>query len=247
MADRIKAVLFDLGETLVSFGKIDVFNVFREAAGLSHEYFRKMDQPVENFRSYLWKNLLGIRMKLFVSDLTGNDFDSLEVLKKSGRRRGIQLSDQQWEEVSWSWYKPLSQRATFEPNLGETLKSLKDSGLILGIVSNTFVNGCSLDRHLAMQGLLDYFDIRIYSYNYNFRKPDKRIFDLAAEQINTEPANTIFVGDRIDNDVKGALKAGMIPVLKTAYTNKNKSIPKGTARIGNISQLPELIKMLNAK
>ncbi len=247
MADRIKAVLFDLGETLVCFGKVDVMNVFREAAGLSYEYFRKMNQPVENFRSYFWKNLLGIRMKLFVSNLTGNDFDSLQVLKKYGRRRGIHLSDEQWEEVSWCWYTPLIQRASFEPNLGETLKSLKESGLKLGIVSNTFVNGCSLDRHLAMQGLLDYFDIRIYSYDYTFRKPNKRIFDLAAEQINIDPANTIFVGDRIDNDVKGALKADMIPVLKTAYTNKNKTVPKDVARIDNISQLPELIETLNAK
>ena len=110
----------------------------------------------------------------------------------------------------------------FEPNLSGTLKSLKESGIKLGIVSNTFVNGCSLNRHLAIEGLLDHFDIKIYSYNYTFRKPDKRIFDLASEQINVNPANTLFVGDRVDNDVKGALKAGMIPVLKTPTQTKTK-------------------------
>ena len=246
MADKqIKAVLFDLGETLLCFGKVDVMGVFREAAEHSCAYFRKMGQPVENFRAYMWKNLLGIRLKLLLSDLTGKDFDSLALLKKYGKRRGIHLSDSEWEEVNWSWYEPLCEKASFEDGLGGTLGRLRESGLKLGIVSNTFVNGCSLDRHLEMEGLLSYFDIRVYSYNYPFRKPDRRLFDAAAEEIKVEAGSIVFVGDRIDNDVKGAMKAGMVPVLKNAYSNVNKRVPEGVCRIETIAELPELIGEIN--
>ena len=240
-------MLFDLGETLLRFDKVDVINVYREAAHHSCEYLKELGQPIDHFMSYLWRNILGMRWKLFVSSVTGNDFDSLEVLKKYGRKRGINLTDEQWEEVNWSWYEPLSKRASFEPDLGGTLEKLTQAGLKLGILSNTFVNSCSLERHLAQEGVLDYFQVRIYSYHYSFRKPDKRIFDEAARQIDVAAENTIYVGDRIDNDVKGALKAGMIPILKKAYTNRYKRTPKGVTAIDKISELPEVIDGLNTQ
>lgn len=242
---RIRAVLFDLGETLLRFDKVDVINVYREAAHHSCEYLKGLGQPVDNFRAYLWKNILGMRWKLFISSITGNDFDSLEVLKKYGRKRGIDITDEQWEEVNWSWYEPLSKRASFEVDLGETLEKLKQAGLKLGILSNTFVNKCSLERHLAQEGVLDFFQVRVYSYHYTFRKPDRRIFDEAARQIDVPVENTIYVGDRIDNDVKGALGAGMIPILKNAYTNRHKRTPKGVTAIDTISELPGVVEGLN--
>ena len=56
----------------------------------------------------------------------------------------------------------------------------------------------------------------------------------------------MFVGDRIDNDIKAAVKAGMTAVLKAAYTNAGKKSPKGVWKINQLSELPGLIEKINA-
>jgi HAD superfamily hydrolase (TIGR01662 family) len=177
--------------------------------------------------------------------VTGRDFDSLAVLRKYGTRRGFGLSAEQWQQLNWLWYEPLRQRAWVEPGLAETLAELAEAGLKLGIVSNTFVSGSTLDRHLAEEGLISFFDTRVYSCEFGLRKPNKRIFLEAARQVGAEPANIIYVGDRVNKDVKGALRAGMQPVLKNAYTNVGKKPPAGVERIDSISELPDLVGKIN--
>jgi len=139
----------------------------------------------------------------------------------------------------------LSRVAKAEPKVKETLTKLKELGLALGIVSNTFVNGSSLDKHLEQSGILDFFPVRLYSYEFDFRKPDIRIFKTAAERLGEKPENILFVGDRIDKDIKPAIKAGMTAVLKAAYTNAGKKTPKGAWKITHLAELPPLIQKIN--
>ncbi len=235
-----------MGRTVLEFGKVDVMAVFRQAAANSYDYLKELDQPVGGFRAYKLRNFLSIRLKVLISDLTRRDWDSLAALKRAGERKGIHLTDEQWRQLNWKWYEPLVPIASVEPDLAETLAKLRDTGLKLGIVSNTWVNCCSLDRHLDMEGLLDFFDVRVYSYSFNFRKPDRRIFLEAAKQVDVACANILFIGDRVDNDIRGALRAGMIPVLKTTPENKRKTLPPTATRIDKLSKLPQLIEKLNA-
>lgn len=242
----IQAVIFDLGDTLLNFGRVSAGSLFLKAGRVSYDYLKAAGQPVGGFQRYLWGNLLGIRLRSFFSGLFGNDFDSLEVLKTYGLRKKYTLTDEQWKDVNRCWYQPLKELTTVESDLVETLTSLKDSGLKLGILSNTFVNACALDAHLEDIGILDFFPIRIYSYEYKFRKPNVNIFQTAAEQIETPAANILFVGDRINKDINGALKAGMRPVLIKAYTNAGKKRPDGTIEIEKVAELPEIIKNINS-
>ncbi len=242
---QIKAVIFDLGDTLLNFGRVESGALFLKAGRISYEYMKNAGQPVCGFQRYLWGNLLGIRAQVFFSGIFGNDFDSLEVLKTYGQRKKYTLTDQQWEDVNRCWYQPLKELTSVESDILETLAKLKDAGLKLGILSNTFVNACSLDRHLEELGMLEFFPMRIYSYQYDYRKPNVKIFRAAADRIETPAENILFVGDRVNKDVNGALKAGMQPVLITAYTNSGKKRPAGTIEIDKISKLPEIIKNIN--
>ncbi len=244
---KIKAVLFDLGETLVNFGKIKAGRLFRQGARLSYDFLKSCGQPVGNFQYYRWRNLLALRIRHLLSNITKNDFNSLALLRGIGIKKGIRLDGQKWRQFAWLWYEPLSKVATTEPKIKETLTALKNSGLKLGIVSNTFVNGCSLEKHLQQIGILDFFTVRLYSYEFDFRKPDVRIFKAAAERIGETVENILYIGDRIDKDIRPAIKSGMQAALKTAYTNAGKKIPKGAWKINHLSELPDLIEKINAK
>ena len=242
---KIKAVLFDLGETLLTFGKVNKPQIYGQGAASTYDFLKSQGQPVGSFRRYYWHNLLLLRIKHWLSCITGNDFDALALLKKSGTKNGMKLSEQQWRHMVWLWYEPLSKVGKTELKTKETLTTLAKSGLKLGIVSNTFVNAYSLDKHLEQLGILNFFPVRLYSYQFDFRKPDARIFRAAAERIGEMFENILFVGDHINKDVKAAAKNGMHAVLKAAYTNAGKKTPSGVVKITKLAELPALIEKIN--
>ena len=49
---EIKAVLFDLGETLLNFGKVKTTRLFRQGAKLSYDFLKSSGQPVGGFEYY---------------------------------------------------------------------------------------------------------------------------------------------------------------------------------------------------
>lgn len=245
MTRKINAVFFDLGETILNFGKVNTARLFGHGAKLTYDYLKSLSQPVGDFKKYSRRYLSAIRWKYWLSILTGKDFNALELLKKMGLSNGFNLSEEQWRHILWLWYEPLSKVANIESNIGNTLSLLRQKGLKLGILSNTFINASALEMQLGHFGILDFFDIRLYSYRFPFRKPDLRIFKTAAEQIGEKCENIMFIGDRVNKDIKPALRAGMTAVLKKAYTNSGKKIPKDAYEIEHLAELPPLIEKLN--
>jgi HAD superfamily hydrolase (TIGR01509 family) len=241
---KIKAVYFDLGETLLTFGRVNTSILFRQSAKVTCNFLQSIGQPTGSFKIYSIKNLLALRICYWFSNIIKKDFDALSLLKKVNKK--INLSESQWQELAWLWYEPLSKMAKVEPDIIETLQSLKKLDLKLGILSNTFIHSNSLDRHLQQLNILDFFSVRVYSSQFKFRKPDVRIFKAAAERIGQAPENILFVGDLLSNDIKPALKAGMKAVLKITEINHNANIPQNAYRINRLSELPHLIKQMNS-
>jgi putative hydrolase of the HAD superfamily len=232
---EIKAVLFDLGETVLNFGKIKATRMFRQGARLSYDFLKSRGQPVGGFEYYCWRNLIALRVRHLISYITKRDFNSSALLRGIGTKKGIKLDGQQWREFAWLWYEPLSRIATVEPTIKGTFAKLEELGLRLGLLSNTFVGSHSLERHLKQIGILDFFTLRMYSYEFDFRKPDLRIFKIAVERIGEAAENILYVGDRLDKDIQPALSVGMQPVLKVAYTNTGKKLPEGIRKIKHLS------------
>jgi putative hydrolase of the HAD superfamily len=64
-------------------------------------------------------------------------------------------------------------------------------------------------RHLGMSHLLDAL---ITSEEVGVTKPDPRIFQVALQRLNAQPAETVMVGDNWQADVLGALAVGIRPL-----------------------------------
>jgi putative hydrolase of the HAD superfamily len=243
---RLRAVFFDLGDTVLEFGRVQTTRLFLKGAHLAYEFLQAKSQPVAGFPAFFLKNLFCLRWRHLVSHFSGNDFDSLELLRALGTRQGVSLSEEDWRYLTWLWYEPLSASARVEPDLRQTLAALQQRELQLGIISNTFVHGSALDRHLEQLKVKEFFQVRLYSYQFEFRKPDPRIFQEGAQQIGQDLANIMYVGDRLDKDMLPALKLGMIPTLKTARANLSKTVPAGVYAIDKLSELPDLVEKINS-
>ncbi|MBC8481048.1 MAG: HAD family hydrolase [Planctomycetes bacterium] len=243
---RIKAVIFDLGETLINFGKVNTIKFFLQGASLSYDYLKSINPDIPPYPLYAVRALLTLRFRHLLSNITGRDFDAKKVLAKVAAKHKTQLDQQQLNELVWLWYEPLSKAGKVEPDLGDTLKKLKQAGLKLGILSNTFVNASALERHLSEYIDLNLFDTKLYSYQFEYKKPDPLIFIDTADRMNLRLENIVYVGDRINKDIKPAIDLGMTAVMKKAYTNKGKKVPKEAHQISAISELIDIVQNINS-
>jgi len=237
----IRGVLFDLGDTLIDFGRLDIDRLFAEGAQLAYDYLRRLNQPLPDFSIFHRRQLRAIRYRWLISRFTGKEFNSMEILGRISREMGQNLTTRQTEELAWLWYEPLSKCAKVEEGLTGVLDELQRRSLQLAIVSNTFVPGAVLDRHLNQLGLLDYFPVRIYSCDVNYRKPNWRIFSICLEKMNLLPKEAMFVGDQLKVDIAGAKRIGMISVLKDPTGKKKHWRIRPDYRITSLKQLPEII------
>ena len=62
-------------------------------------------------------------------------------------------------------------------------------------------------------GLLDYFDPIIVSGDHGFRKPDRRLFQLALDGMAVAAQNALYVGNDMYRDIFGAREAGLATVM----------------------------------
>ena len=62
-------------------------------------------------------------------------------------------------------------------------------------------------------GLLGYFDPIVVSGDHGYRKPDRRLFQLALDGMGVPAGNTLFVGNDMYRDIYGAREAGLKTVM----------------------------------
>ena len=100
--------------------------------------------------------------------------------------------------------------AVLSPGATETLVALRGRGLKTGIVTNgsAVVQNGKIDA----TGLRPLLDIVLVSEAEGLRKPDRRIFELALQRLNLTAHEVIFVGDNPAADVDGARAAGLLAV-----------------------------------
>ncbi len=240
----IRAALFDLGDTLIRFEHADLNQSFIQGARKTYQYISQLTSNLPAFEKYYRYQLRIIRWEYFKSKITGREFNSTDILKKCTVKLKIDVPENIFDELAWLWYEPLVKQSQKEPDAIETLKQLQAMGLKLAIVSNTFISGISLDRHLKIEGLIDFFPIRVYSCDVGIRKPRKEIFEFALEKLNTPADQAIFSGDKLKVDIKGARRVGMYAILKS-NSQKRYRLDEKSFRIAKLGEIPKIIEGIN--
>jgi putative hydrolase of the HAD superfamily len=93
------------------------------------------------------------------------------------------------------------------------LEALRSRGIKTGVVLNSWPDpGRVLRADIERAGLTELLDTIVISSEVGLRKPDPGIFRIALEQLDVEPLDAMFVGDRLETDVQGAANLGMTTV-----------------------------------
>jgi HAD superfamily hydrolase (TIGR01509 family) len=238
---RLRGILFDLGDTLLNFGKVDALDLFKQGAVLAYDYLTSLRKPLVPFPKFYRRQMWAIRWAYFKSRLTRREFNSLDLLGRISDAMGHQLTNDQTLELAWQFYVPLRNKATVEPGTRELLEDFRRQGLTLGLVSNTFLPPEVLDRHLEQANLLDLLPHRVYSSAVIHRKPQPEIFHIALSQTGLEAGQTLFVGDSPHADVVGANRNGLISVLKDPTGRHKRTRSNPAHRIARLEELRAVV------
>ena len=136
---------------------------------------------------------------------------------------------QYWVDRQWQYCIPFAETA-------ETLLQLSGK-YRLGVISNG--PGVPQRMKLKQAGLDHFFSAEniIVSGDYDFQKPDPRLFLEACRILKVRPEESVHVGDLYGRDVIGALKAGMQAVWINSQTRR-----KGGENVLKINKISDLLE-----
>lgn len=141
------------------------------------------------------------------------------------------------EKIGIDYIKESPYKTILYPNTHETLSYLHNKGYKLYLLTNGFlevqtvkIRECKLEQ---------YFTKMITSEEAGYQKPNKKIFEYALKTVNAKKAESIMIGDDIENDIKGALNFGMDAVFFNP--DKNKLKVDATFEVNDLIELKEYL------
>ncbi len=244
-----KAVLFDLGNTLLYFNGswpqvfaqadlealkslkssdliIDEMVFLQEYRNRINEYHKRREiKLIEITAAYLLRDLL--------KDLGYPNIN--EEVIRAALQKMYQVSQSHW---------------LIEEDCIDTLERLKSKGYQIGIVSNAS-DDADVQKLVDESQVRRYIDFALSSAACGIRKPDPRIFSIALSYWNLTNEEVIMVGDTLNADILGANNFNMKSVwikrrakISSDLDANEKLIPDET--IETLSELPALIDKLSA-
>jgi len=123
------------------------------------------------------------------------------------------------------------------------LTRLRSHGLFLGLVSD-----CSAEVPAIWHEtpLAEHFDAAVFSCVVGTKKPDPRMYREAYERLTVLPERCLYVGDGFSQELDGARRLGMHPVLIKVPCEVSDDSPHNEASSWNgdrISSLTEVIPL----
>jgi putative hydrolase of the HAD superfamily len=123
------------------------------------------------------------------------------------------------------------------PDAPASLTELRSRGAVLVVVSNWDVSLPAVLRGVGIEGMVDGV---VTSAQVGSPKPDRAIFEAGLALAGVSSDRAVHVGDSVEHDVRGALAAGIYPVLLRREGSDRKMLPD-VPTIASLAQLPPLL------
>jgi putative hydrolase of the HAD superfamily len=196
----VKAVLFDLGGTLVKLEDAPVvFKRILSAYGVEvsleklAEVHRRQNEDLDNDELALMGKAYWVQW-------------NRRLLHSAGIDENVDFLAEKIDE-RWLDYAGLQ----LYPETFQVLTMLKESHVKIGIVTNGLER--DYQRILKDLNLNGFFDVVVGLDSCKKAKPSREIFDYALDKLGVNAGEAIFVGDSVSCDYEGAKRAGLKPIL----------------------------------
>jgi putative hydrolase of the HAD superfamily len=137
--------------------------------------------------------------------------------------------DELWEHFSW----PASWRCF--PDVTPALRALKEMGISLCVGSN--FDGRLRGVVRGLPEMAPWLDSLVISSEVGYRKPHPAFFHAACTHLGLPPERVLCVGDDVENDVRGAIRAGLSGLL----------LDRSAARPADLPHVASLTALVQSK
>lgn len=248
----IRAVLFDLGGTLhtssspagrdVWFAKRVIDRLGDYGIRLETEPERLAEQLLVNGEEYKHSTEESLKELPSVEIWSGYYLRDYHIPRE-------QLAPMA-EELSFLYdYERV--RVMRRPHLKQTLETLRDMGLRMGVISN-IISTSVVSHFLKEYDVEQYMDCQVLSSATGIRKPSAEIFRIAEREMGLGPDELAYVGDTISRDVRGVRNAGwklMIQIRNPGVAHRDKGMEhlgfQPDYLIDDLSEIPAIIQKEN--
>jgi HAD superfamily hydrolase (TIGR01509 family) len=230
---NVRAVTFDFGQTLA---ELDHDFLQRRA----HSFGAELD-PVASYAATVsaW-HASGMAKSL--GHARAWQAMMLELLRAGGVRKiRAEMADPEYAEkiaqLLWDaqpthnlWRKPIA-------GMFELVAGLRAAQIPVAIISNSEGHLAELVEELGYSAL---FKAVIDSGRVGVDKPDRRIFEIAAQALGVELSQIVHVGDAWEADVLGARAAGAHAVWYAPTDDR--ALPEGVMACRNAEELQQALR-----
>jgi FMN hydrolase / 5-amino-6-(5-phospho-D-ribitylamino)uracil phosphatase len=196
----MQAVIFDWGGTLTPWHPIDYEKAWRSYADVLHpgdaEQAMRVSAAIHAAEEAAWR-------------LARDEHRAFTIGQVLATARAPE------HEAGFAAYRLFWDQATHtDPEVAPLVTALRDKGLRIGILSSTPWPAAWHEEVLARDGVRDLFHARVWSSDLEYTKPHAAAFRAAMAAVGVDdPAECVYVGDRLYDDISGAKGVGMRAVL----------------------------------
>ncbi|MGQ9573438.1 MAG: HAD family hydrolase [Dehalococcoidia bacterium] len=220
----IKAVLFDLGDTLWHFPNMPPHILVREETMRRvSALLRRWGVEPEGELIFLARDIrFAVEReteKAYQTDCVSPHYPTL--CREVAAGMGLSISSEQAEELwdTWNLGGQFFGRTLF-PDAIDTLRWLRERGFKVGAVTDRAYGGPRFLAELEEYGVQPYLEVVTISSKVGYLKPHPKIFEHALDALAVRAEETVMVGDSLRCDVAGAKGLGMIAVWKRPPLNE---------------------------
>jgi putative hydrolase of the HAD superfamily len=248
MSAPLEAVLFDYGHTLIYFDERPHSTLVEAYEKVNRLLARTLKREVPAAQVLIEKVSRAVDDEIQRDYAAGRpeEVEIAAIYDAALRGLGLELEPDMIERVMELEQQGWLNSVHVGPDVIGTLQALRAHGLRLGIVSNAAYRPRLMKQQLAALGLADYFDAVTFSSEVGVRKPHPAIYADALGKLGADPSRTLFVGDRVREDVQGPRAQGMRAVLTREWRQED---DPGVADfvIQRLGELPAIVSGLGPR
>jgi putative hydrolase of the HAD superfamily len=235
--EKIKAIAFDYGNTLIEFGPRQI----------EYQYKNLTDTLTSMFGNCNEERLKSIRDRQSIeplyTDYRENDLGIITA-ELVNAIYDIIPSEEQVNELIKCRYDAFLRVVNLDGEVLPLLKKLK-TRYHVALISNYPCGRTILDS-LKQIGIDEVFDVTIVSGDVGYVKPHPKPFETFLNELQLHPERCVYVGDNWLADVQGSKRLGMHAVLTTQYVpyhtvEQNEDDYRPDAYIKNLTELENML------